>query len=566
MDRHASEVSLISSTIAQFYKTRTPFRVYHGSTNSTRPSGKTRANIVDTSRLNNVLSVDTTARIAVVEPNVPMDKLVRETVKYGVVPPVIMEFPGITAGGGFSGTSGESSSFRYGPFEATVEWIEIVLADGEVTRASAAERADLFRGAASAFGTMGVITLLGIRLVEARELVRLEYHWSRSFEGAVGKLREETGKEENQFVDAITFAMDSTITCAGRMVDGPVPKGEKLRRFTRRGDPWFYLHVEEVAKKLQKSPEGQTIVDYIPLADYYFRYDRGAFWTGRYAFKYFITPFNRVTRRILDPLLHTRVMYGALHKSGLAEFYLTQDVAVPFDRSVEFQNWMNETYGIYPVWLCPLRVPREGNERQYLSGFWNPASPEVINFGVWGPMSFDKGEATRLNRLLEAKLAELGGRKCLYAQTYYTQQEFWANYDREAYNALREKYRASHLPSVYDKVKPHAPNSYTPGSMSFWRRLKDKIWDMWPVRGLYGVFKVFQGGDYLLAKDQAKAETIPVAKATHSSGGEIKKKEAKTDEDNRALGALGGAIAATATGAEPMASGTRHRQSAIGGN
>ncbi|CAI4212830.1 unnamed protein product [Parascedosporium putredinis] len=448
MERHASEVSAISAAVARFYKTRTPFRVYHGSTNSTRPSGKTRANTVDTSRLDAVLSVDAATRIATVEPNVPMDQLVRATAPHGLTPPVVMEFPGITAGGGFSGT----------------------------------ERPDLFRGAASAFGTLGVITLLGIRLVPARELVRLEYHLSRSFEDAVAKLREETGKEDNEFVDAITFAGDVTVTCAGRMVDGPVPEGQTVRRFTRPGDPWFYLRAEEVAKDLSKANETShrrrasgddvgddstravpatattVVVDYIPLADYYFRYDRGAFWTGRYAFRYFLTPFNRITRRLLDPLLHTRVMYSALHKSGLADFYLTQDVAVPFDRSVEFHRWVADTYGIYPSGSAPARAPAlpasadgidgDGNgnngnddsddERRYLSTFWNPASPEVINFGVWGPLSFDPAEAARLNRLLEAKLAELGGRKCLYAQTYYTEDEFWANYDRAAYEALRK--------------------------------------------------------------------------------------------------------------------------------
>jgi len=79
-----------------------------------------------------------------------------------------MEFPGITVGGGFAGTAGESSSFRYGFFDRTVNWIEMVLADGEVVRASGTEREDLFLGAASSFGTLGVATLLEIQLIEAK--------------------------------------------------------------------------------------------------------------------------------------------------------------------------------------------------------------------------------------------------------------------------------------------------------------------------------------------------------------------------------------------------------------
>lgn len=65
--------------------------------------------MVDTSLLNNVLRVDTETMTALVEPNVPMDSLVQATLPFGLVPPVIMEFPGITVGGGFAGTAGESS-------------------------------------------------------------------------------------------------------------------------------------------------------------------------------------------------------------------------------------------------------------------------------------------------------------------------------------------------------------------------------------------------------------------------------------------------------------------------
>ncbi|ENI08504.1 hypothetical protein COCC4DRAFT_37225, partial [Bipolaris maydis ATCC 48331] len=69
-------------------------------------------------------------KTALIEPNVPMDVLVQETMKAGLLPPVVMEFPGITVGGGFVGTAGESSSFKYGFFDRTVLSAEVVLADG----------------------------------------------------------------------------------------------------------------------------------------------------------------------------------------------------------------------------------------------------------------------------------------------------------------------------------------------------------------------------------------------------------------------------------------------------
>jgi FAD/FMN-containing dehydrogenase len=41
-----------------------------------------------------------------------MDKLVKATLKYGLVPPVVTEFPGITVGGAIQGAAAETSSFR----------------------------------------------------------------------------------------------------------------------------------------------------------------------------------------------------------------------------------------------------------------------------------------------------------------------------------------------------------------------------------------------------------------------------------------------------------------------
>lgn len=56
--------------------------------------------IIDTSGLNHVIGVDTEKMTCLVEPNVGMEGLVDGTLPHGVIPPVIMEFPGITVGGG----------------------------------------------------------------------------------------------------------------------------------------------------------------------------------------------------------------------------------------------------------------------------------------------------------------------------------------------------------------------------------------------------------------------------------------------------------------------------------
>ena len=150
MRRHNLCVEAIARSVASFHARRLPFRISHGSTNSTR-SPHDAASVVSTGSLDQVLRVDTDASTALVQPNVPMDALVRATLQHNLVPPVVMEFPGITVGGGFAGTSGESSSFKHGFFDRTIRSVEMVLGNGDVVVATRDnEFADLFHGAAGA--------------------------------------------------------------------------------------------------------------------------------------------------------------------------------------------------------------------------------------------------------------------------------------------------------------------------------------------------------------------------------------------------------------------------------
>jgi FAD/FMN-containing dehydrogenase len=497
MEAHDAAVVSIARRVRQFYEAQKPFRIYHGSTNSTRPFQRQVDNSIDTSRLSHVLGVDKRRKVVVAEPNVPMDALVEATLQHGLIPPVVMEFPGITVGGGFSGTSGESSSFRYGAFDSTCNWIEIVLANGDITKASKTEKPDLFWGAASAFGTMGVVTLLEVQLIDAKSYVRLSYHLAPSISVARAKIQEETSKAANDYVDGIAYSTDATVICVGRLVDR-LPEDQVARQFKRARDPWFYVHVQRILKELQAKP-GLVLTDYVPLVDYLFRYDRGGFWVARWSFRYFVTPFNRITRFVLDPLLHTRVMYRALHKSGLADFYMLQDIAVPYDKVEQFAQWLDGNLHIYPLWLCPLKLSRDSPDSNHglHSDFGNGDARELLNFGVWGPVSFNRREAVRKNRALEQKVHELGGRKWLYAHAYYTEDEFWAHYDRKSYDALRQKYSATYLPSVYEKVKVdvEAEEAAIRASRTVW--LLALFWSIWPLRGLYGVYKAVVGGEYL---------------------------------------------------------------------
>lgn len=503
MEAHSDRVRELVQSISKFYESSTPFRIYHGNTNSTRPSSRTHANTVDISGFSHVISVNNEDKSCLVEPNVPMDALVAAALECNLVPPVIPEFPGITVGGAFAGTAGESSSFRHGFFEDCVNWAEIVLANGNVVTASATQNADLFHGSKGTFGTLGVGTLFEVRLVDAKRFVQVHYNIvANGILEAREIMERECAKPEHdvQFIDGIMFSKKTGVIVTGIMVDQPLcgPNDDQdsslnMVTFSKASDPWYYLHVQNILNEqietISKEDKPATRKDLIPLQDYLFRYDRGAFWTGRYAFEYFVTPFNWITRWALDSFMHTRTMYHALHRSGLMQKFIVQDMAVPWCNIQPFFEWLDTNLDIYPLWLAPLKLGKGGIH-------FNPAfnntvgrseKPDdfVLNVGVWG---FHPHNVLKVNRDIEAELKELKGMKWLYSQTFYTEDEFWSIYDRKWYDDLRIKYNAKSLPDVYDKVGGTALNQ------------KDSltgIWKLWPLAGVYGVLSTLKGGDYL---------------------------------------------------------------------
>jgi Delta24-sterol reductase len=485
MESHKRAVSQISERIKHFSQTQTPFRIYHGSTNSTRPTFRDPSTSVDVSALNNVLYIDTSNKIAIVEPNVPMDTLIEATLKHGLVPPVVPEFPGITVGGGFAGTAGESSSFKHGFLDATVERIEIVVGDGRVIECvRGGENEELLIGASGTLGTVGVLTRLNVRLIEARSHVELRYTPVTSYKEAVLKVRDRVekttsatvgaGEKLDEFIEAIMFSPISGAILTGRMVnlsEYPPAQRPKIITFSKPFDEWYYVHVKrrisqlnlpqlhQYAKKAPKpapstseaasasesqSPpsepeeravplgadtninakEEEAALDLIPLENYLFRYDRGGFWVGRLAFTYFHLPFIKPIRVIGDRYFHTRVMYHALHVSGLSTSYIIEDLAVPFisaspppaaavmdttktqagalgneegaskaevaDKeqdshtpAEQLLEYLEKDFNIFPLWLCPLKFSPIHLAPSHLS----PAShPVLLNIGVWGPV------------------------------------------------------------------------------------------------------------------------------------------------------------------------------------
>ena len=442
-----------------------------------------------------------------------MSALVDATLKHSLLPPVVPEFPNITVGGAFSGTAGESSSFRHGLFDRTVNWIEIILASGDVVRPRADDEdeamRELFWANVGCFGTLGVITLLEVRLKAVLgHYVKLEYTniaSATSADSAVEDLMRQVeidldvSKDEStdsplphggrsDFIDAILFPPEEGVLMTGRIVSdkwaAQMHKGEPsmpIRRFSRPGDQWFYLHVYGMLQRYRRQLNRCTSItsELIPIKDYLFRYDISAFWMGANAFPLWHLPFNRVTRTAAYPFLHTKTLYAALHLSGGLRKFIIQDCIMPSGASAaKLIQHADARLGISPIWLCPIRggspAPMHSHARLTADG----SEPELlINVGVWGaphappPSPFFPSRALTRgynlrskasmekwledNRALETRMKWLGGKKCLYAQTFYEDEEKFfegIGVDKEWYNDMRSRFNSDHLPGIWDKV------------------------------------------------------------------------------------------------------------------
>ncbi len=443
MNSHDTRVELASTEIKRFYKAKRGFRIYHGSTNSTRHQAFDRESSIDMSEFNQVLEVNETSLTALAEPNVPMDKLVKEILRHGLIPEVVMEFPGITVGGGIQGGAGESSSFRYGLFSDTCSAYEFITPDGEIRHLSADENPELFHATAGSYGTFGVITAATVKLIPAKPYVHLTYIPVSSYEEAVSVTQEST-TQDLDFIDGIMFSPTSGVILVASLSDKRLPQHET---FSGPLDEWFYLHVEK--------HQHEHRVESVPIVDYLFRYNRGAFWVGRYPFERAGLAFNYLTRVLSSGLMTARKLYEALQLSGADQQYVVQDLALPGERAAEFMSFIESNLRAFPLWICPLRP----NTKSPLL-LTNSKTQSLINIGVWSNEAFRNYEDfIAINRRIEQKVTELGGRKWFYAHSFYSEKEFWQIFDKKWYGGIRKKYHADYLPDIYTKIKsgPYRP-------------------------------------------------------------------------------------------------------------
>ena len=152
-----------------------------------------------------------------------------------------------------------------------------------------------------------------------------------------------------------------------------------------------------------------------------------------------------------------------------------QDIVLPMKHLADSINLAFDTFGISPILVYPSRIydngpglrgtfPTRAVQDNLVSSFKSsslaPSAPRAgmfFDLGVYG-IPKDVVEGRRFDgvpkaRIMEAFTTKCGGAPFLYAQTFFTKQEFERTFDLTLYRQVRKKYGAEgRFVDLFDKI------------------------------------------------------------------------------------------------------------------
>jgi len=369
------------------------------------------------------------------------EDLTRACLAQGVMPAVVPQLKTITLGGAVAGVGIESSSHRYGLVHDTMLELDVLLGDGRVVTCTADnEHADLFFGFPNSYGTLGYALRVKARTVPVSKYVRLQhlpFADGRAFFAQMGaRLR----SGEADFIDGTVFSPGELYLTLGRFTDTAPATSD-----------YTYEHI--YYRSIREKRE-----DYLTAHDYIWRWDTDWFWCSKNVFAQ-----NPLVRRLygrerLGSRTYTKIMrwnsrVGITRKIerviGLHSESVIQDVDIPLSRAAQFLDFYAKEIALWPMWTCPIG-PQQHSGRFSLY----PVRDEwYVNFGFWDvKRTREAHPAGHFNRLIEKKVAELGGIKSLYSDSFFPREEFERCYGGKAYRRLKAKYDPQGaFPELYEK-------------------------------------------------------------------------------------------------------------------
>jgi FAD/FMN-containing dehydrogenase len=406
----------------------------------------TRRPRIDLSHFNAVVRVDPAQGIVEAEGMTTFVHLADATLAHGTMPAVVPQLKSITLGGAVAGVGIEATSFRHGLVHDTIVAMDILTGDGHIVSCTADnEHRDLYHGFPNSYGTLGYALKLTARTLPVKRHVRVD-HARHGDEGRFfADLARACTDDDVDFVDGVAFARGDLVLSRARFVDDA---------------PWVsdYTFEHIYYRSLRERP-----VDYLTARDYLWRWDTDWFWCSKNVGAQHPLLRRLYGRTRLNSITYQKIMrwnsrvgaMAALNRwRGIRSESVIQDVDIPIAQAAEFLDFLHAEVGILPIWICPIRAPDPGNDATL---YPLPRGTLSVNFGFWDTVaSRDERPRGFVNRKIERKVAEVGGIKSLYSDSYFTEDEFWSIYDREAYRALKARYDPKGvLGDLYRKVVLH---------------------------------------------------------------------------------------------------------------
>lgn len=397
---------------------------------------------------NQVISIDSKTKTAVVEGMTTYETLVEETLKKGFMPAVVPQLKTITLGGAVTGIGIESSSFKYGFPHETVLEIEVFTGAGKIVIAKpTGEHKDLFFGFANSYGSLGYALSLKIKLVPVKPFVHMQYLKFTNSKEYFAKIKEicDSGKYNGKnidFIDSVIFGKNNYVINIGKMVDSAPHTSD----YTYKNI--YYLSLVDKTE------------DYLTIKDYIWRWDTDWFWCSKN-----LKAQNSVVRRLYGrkrlrsdyymKLFALEAKYGFMRRLNSIgrkpeREMVIQDVEIPIENSQKFLEFYHKNINILPAWVCPTRQ-LDGSRDWPL--YRMDDNKLYLNFGFWDSVKAKKTDPAHHNKLLEAEVTKLKGKKSLYSDSYYDEKTFWKLYNKADYDILKSMYDPDRrLKDLYQKT------------------------------------------------------------------------------------------------------------------
>jgi FAD/FMN-containing dehydrogenase len=367
---------------------------------------------------------------------IPYEALTGACLAQGVMPAVVPQLKTITLGGAVAGVGIESSSHRHGLVHDTMLELDVLLGDGRVVACTPHnEHRDLFFGFPNSYGTLGYALRVRARTIPVKPFVHLRHLRFSSFQ----ELREILDASSEDFVDGTVFEPGKMFLTLGRFADSaPSTSDYKFEK----------IYYRSIAEREE---------DWLTVADYIWRWDTDWFWCSKnlMAQNWFVRKYvfgkDRLGSRHYTKIMRWNSRFGVTKKLeralGLHSESVIQDVDIPLRNAAEFLDFYSREIGLWPMWICPIGPKADKFSLYPVGDEW------YVNFGFWDvKRTRDRHPPGHFNKLIERKVAELGGIKSLYSDSFFAPEDFAARYGGAEYARLKAKYDPSGaFPQLYEK-------------------------------------------------------------------------------------------------------------------